>query len=331
MLNKIILAFVVSCVLAACSIHPLPEDVTGVSTTMIVRKIRCEAREAVIKKALDYLRSEGFAIDKARLETMDIRKDNFNNRTVSGALYYFSQTGIVFNFTLQGTENNGLALTGDLVRPLKHETETLNGTIGNSLQRDNIRSFTVTDNFLELVQTVKDSYCDVAPSTPNYEYPMVGRIGIDEMVATFVDMTLFNGLGNKSDAITSGGSAPGASAKPGDRGPPTMVDTITFTTTIGGGLTPKVVFTPIGKALQLLDATLAGTATRTDKHAVIVGLAIPTKPTFNLPSASSSSQNLTTSFVTATTNPNSGEAAAVKAVDQQIQRFEVSKPIIVAP
>ena len=29
---------------AGCAIHPLPENVTGVSTDKIVRKIRCEAR-----------------------------------------------------------------------------------------------------------------------------------------------------------------------------------------------------------------------------------------------------------------------------------------------
>jgi hypothetical protein len=34
--------------LAGCAIHPLPENVTGVTTEMIAKKIRCEASQAVL-------------------------------------------------------------------------------------------------------------------------------------------------------------------------------------------------------------------------------------------------------------------------------------------
>lgn len=296
---------VLTSALGACAIHPLPEDVSGVNSSMIVRKIRCEARDAVIKKALAYTQYEGVKLDKMQLETLDIKKANPNLRL-------FAQTGIVFSFTLQGTENNGLALSGDIIKPIRNGTETLGSSLGGSLQRDNIRTFTVTDNFLELVQEVKDDYCNFAPSGPNYMYPMVGRVGIDEMVDTFVDMALFNGLGGKADLATS--------AK---RGPPTMTDTITFTTSITGGLTPKVVFTPVGKALQLMDATLGATVARTDKHSVIVGLGLPSAPTYP--------QNTVHAFVTANPRPQTGEMAALQAVNQQIQRFEIAKPVITAP
>src|SRR6185295_1159755 len=43
---------------AACAIHPLPEDVTGVSTFYIVRQIRCEAREAIIRSAVGWLTND---------------------------------------------------------------------------------------------------------------------------------------------------------------------------------------------------------------------------------------------------------------------------------
>ena len=45
------------CGLAACAIHPVPEDVTGVSTYQIVRQIRCEARDVVKKTVIGYLKS----------------------------------------------------------------------------------------------------------------------------------------------------------------------------------------------------------------------------------------------------------------------------------
>lgn len=306
-LNRLAVSMVavLTTLFGACSIHPLPEDVTGVSTSVIVRKIRCEARDAVVKKALIYMKSKGFYLDKRQLETLDIKKTD-------PYLQLFAKTGIVFSFSLQGTENNGLTLTGDIINPLRHGVETLNGSLGGSLQRDNIRAFTVTDNFLELAQQIKDDYCNFASTQSNYAYPIVGRIGIDEMVDTFVDMTLFNGLGAKTDVATAV-----------KRGPPTMADTITFTTTVSGGLTPKVVFTPVGKALQLLDATLAATANRTDKHSVVVGLGLPSAPIYP-----GSALN---AFVTANARPRTGETAALQAVNQQIQRFEIAKPFIVAP
>src|ERR1700749_558814 len=39
----------ISCGLGACAIHPLPENVTGVNTSQIVHRNRCEAKAAVAK------------------------------------------------------------------------------------------------------------------------------------------------------------------------------------------------------------------------------------------------------------------------------------------
>ena len=45
------LAFSCGFISSGCAIHPLPENVTGVSTTHIVHRIRCEARDAVLDAA----------------------------------------------------------------------------------------------------------------------------------------------------------------------------------------------------------------------------------------------------------------------------------------
>jgi hypothetical protein len=50
---KICFTIVFSGIAAGCSIHPLPEDFAGVSTHDIVQKVRCEAREALAKHALN--------------------------------------------------------------------------------------------------------------------------------------------------------------------------------------------------------------------------------------------------------------------------------------
>src|SRR5579871_6686866 len=43
--------------LAGCAIHPVPEDVTGVTTYDIARQIRCEIREAAKERVLTEIRS----------------------------------------------------------------------------------------------------------------------------------------------------------------------------------------------------------------------------------------------------------------------------------
>src|SRR5436190_12644752 len=43
---------------SSCSVHPLPEDFTGLSTYSIVRQIRCETREAAIGSILRFLTDE---------------------------------------------------------------------------------------------------------------------------------------------------------------------------------------------------------------------------------------------------------------------------------
>ncbi len=56
-------AFAVS----GCAIHPLPEDVSGVPTYVIVRQIRCEARQAIIENAIGWLGSAALTACPARV------------------------------------------------------------------------------------------------------------------------------------------------------------------------------------------------------------------------------------------------------------------------
>jgi hypothetical protein len=314
-----------ACVLAGCAIHPLPDDVTGVSTANIVRKIRCEARDAVVRKALAYLQSQGYQYDERSLRNLDMAVVRDPRRSpikepAASTLDYFSQTGIVLSFSLQQTEQNSVGLTADFVKPVTRGTFTLTPSVGDSLSRDNVRAFTVSDNFNDLVTKMDEAYCNFERAGPNFQYPIVGRIGVDEMVDTFVDLTLFNGLG---------GAATG-------KGPPAMADTLTFVTQVSGGLSPKVAFTPVSNNFQLLDASLTASVMRTDHHQVIVGLGLPGVPIFSRRSGTRvisapqfTNKGLTAAFISATPK-QSGEAAAAQAVAQQIIRFEAAKPAIVA-
>jgi hypothetical protein len=313
---RIVVPLFLSSTFAACAIHPLTQDVTGYRTIEIVQKIRCEARDAVIAAQVmhfpkvDFSRHRILAMRakraaKQQITAKELKEINFVN------------SGIVMAFALEGSETNGVSFAADIVKPLAHGTETLSiPAVGQTLLRDNIRAFTISDTFGGLMNNLSDSDCNFE-SGPNYEYPIVGTIGVKEMVRSFIALALTGDLGVDQD-----------SSKPPTYNPtglPSMADTITFTTTLTGGVTPKIVLTPVGQAVQLMDASLGLTAMRVDHDQVTIGLALPAPatnpkqvakfiPTF-------SSQNIS----------GTGVGAAAEAVSQQILRFELPTPAIVAP
>jgi hypothetical protein len=306
--------------LAACSIHPLPKDVTGYKTATIVRKIRCEARDAVRQASIDYLRRQGHQ-DVAEDRSLRSLDGNGANPWGLRKFDFLQRTGIVYSFALQGTETDGLTFSSDIIKPISHGTETFSPSLGNTLNRDNLRAFTVSDTFSSLLN-LEEGHCNFETSSgPNFEYPIVGRIGIDEMIKTFVELAVTGEVGVSQDPSKEINLSPA--------GLPTMVDTITFTTTISAGLTPKIVLSPVGTAAQLMDASLVGTLMRVDKHQVIVGLALA--PTAKAPVAAINAKTTALFISHSPKGTDTGVAAAAQAVAQQIFRFQVSRPIITVP
>jgi hypothetical protein len=322
--------------LGACAIRPLPEHVTGVNTATIVKKTRCEARAAIVASRVDWLHDHGHP-QVINEDTLIEYEPTFDQKTIK-FLTYFDGTGIVYNFTLDGTESNGASFTADVVRPLMHTTTTLTPSAGDTLMREDIRSFTISDSFGELLGRKMRGECDkLGVPGPNYQYPIVGRIGVEEIVTTFIELT-FNGLGVTQDLTKN---PPKIGDTPSSSSPIAMVDTINFTTTITAGLTAKVVFSPPGMDWRLADATLPLTASRTDKHQLIIGLALPGPPSSVVatqvvgPGGAVRSMFLTANtprLITARQpTANTGEAVALDAVNAQILRFEVPKSLIVTP
>jgi hypothetical protein len=278
-------AFISGLILSGCAIHPLPDDVAHISTPNIVRQIRCEARQAVIDSLLRYLTSEdnnrgntrdgkklddysyamGLQLQKAYDENPDSitqfdpsRLTGFA-RTVVGLLY---NTGIAYYYDLLGLEINNVDPAADFIRPVPITSLVTLGLVGNfDRQRQNERSFTITDNFGDLVRKVHQDYCTKFMAEENYVYPIAGKVGIDRVVKDFVLMTLFENL----DAVSKDVTALKA-------GPPTMVDQLQFITLIGGTATPKIVFIPKGGAFQFSDASFPIAASRKDTHQLTVGL-----------------------------------------------------------
>jgi hypothetical protein len=178
----------------------------------------------------------------------------------------FAETAIAYNFDLQMTENNDLTTDINLLKPLTTPKFTLGINAGALRKRANARTFTIADTFGYLVTQLNrpnrygERYCDGKIVWKNYVYPIAGRVGVHKTVRTFIELTVFGGLG-------------GPAAQQG-KGPPTMVDKLTFTTVVNISANPKIEFTPVTDHFQLANAALKASADRTDRHEVAIGLAI---------------------------------------------------------
>jgi hypothetical protein len=287
-------------VVTGCSIHPLPEDVTGVRTIHIVQKIRCETRDAAIEALVKFLEDVGkdhpgqAGVPLARDLAQKYRANPNAIREFGPAFFkapeyvnirdfieVFYQIGVAYNFELTMTEDNNLSAG----------SANFQRTAGNSLfklgvggsfarKRSNDRTFTITDTFSNLLTTVNTVVrddglrdCEGYGKEENHVYPIVGRIGMSKVVYDFLDLTVFENLSGPKDNTSK---------------PPTMADKLTFTTTLDASVTPKIIFTPTGTAFQLTDAAVTAGFTRTDVHEVTVGLALATNATAYLSSLRSS-------------------------------------------
>jgi len=282
MCSRVALAFSCLLLFSGCSIHPVPEDVTGVDTYHIVRQIRCESRKAVVDFIKRQLRREadedGDPIAQQLITQYDADPQAINNfkpdlfpgpryaqyRNFYGLIY---SAAIAYSFDLTMTEANNLTTSVDLLGPWRNKF-SLGITGDANRSRSNERTFTVTDTFQFLLANLnakKDKkgayYCDDQIVGPNYVYPIAGEIGVYKSVKTFFELNVFGGLSADK-------------AKPGQDGPPTMADNLKFTTTVDLSGTPKVLFTPIGAGFQFADASLTGMAQRMDVHQVTIGLAL---------------------------------------------------------
>lgn len=306
-----------SVAMEGCAIHPLPENVTPLATYDIVKQIRCETRQAVINSALVYL-TKGDKVDAKSRSVGRYFSENpdriaqLKPELLSGNakefLSIFWRTGVAYTYTLAMTESNNIDADANLLKPISKRFG-LGLKAGLDRQRQNTRTFTVTDNFDELVQKLTPTDCNGRLVGENYIYPITGRIGVEGMVHAFVYLSLFGNLGGKAD-------------NPG--GPPTLVDALEFQTTISGSAAPKVTFSPAGDALSVADASLTAEVIRKDVHTVIIGLALDKGAVDELGKRRTPFAG---QFVTATGNRAAN--AAAKANDQFISTTVFSPKIII--
>jgi hypothetical protein len=233
--------------LGGCSIHPLPEDVSGKSTFAIAQSIRCEAQQALREYAADPKYDTGaIAYDFS----FQITEDNLANAAPT-----FKDPFSAFSSLTVGVFGAGNPLV------------TSGGTAGTggALQRVAIRKFALVDGFGEL----KRADCGNAVARARPLYPITGSIGLREVVRTFMLLEGTGALqGDPSVAQTAFTKSVGTTVD--------FSDELRFTTTLTTGtLVPNLVLAPLTGQFRLVGLIGGFGADRQDIHHVVVALTLP--------------------------------------------------------
>jgi hypothetical protein len=276
-------SIIAALILGGCSIHPLPDDVTHIPTNLIVRHVRCEARDGIKQNLLDYLSISPSAAD--RKIAQGISDGTIPFETVNDAMFQgdsqtivktFENAAIAYDFKFDITEADDIDPSLNILDMFSTHGKLTSGITGGfDRSRESTRSFTITDTFLKLIQLSgvpdKNSYCpagDAPYKAPNYAYPIAGSVGIAEGLHQFVTMALFDNL-SKNDS----------------GGPATLVDQLLFTTKLSLVATPTITLTPVGNGTHFLGGMLGLTGSRNDADTLTVSFALPPPPTASNPPA----------------------------------------------
>jgi hypothetical protein len=236
--------------LAACSVHPLPEDFSRASTVDIVKSIRCEAGVGVAG-LMDSLKPED------RLKAAQIIK----------------ATMIGYDFDFQITEENSAGgkkgENGSFTtfeRSFTSTPSSLDLRASATLNRRNTRNFTIIEPLADLTKKESLALCNDRTKGENWAYPIAGAIGLDEVVRTYLKLELLTEL----QGIEGGPRPADATGK----FPAHVVfsDDLQFTTYLSAGASGKVVLDAVVGRLSVRDASFGVSASRNDIHSVIVAL-----------------------------------------------------------
>jgi hypothetical protein len=274
--------------LGGCAVHPLPEDVTGNTTFHIVQKIRCETRDALIALTVRALRESQYPptlvladrIERREIGVTEIFDNPRLRRDVDPKVHtnfdIFGLSALAFDFTLVGVENNDASAAASFRYPFAEGVFNLGVGVGSNRERQNERKVKVGHTFLELYERTDAAVCEklTAGTTGNLIYPIIGKIGMDELINTFY---LLNRPYNPylSPPVDKYG-LPVAEAfrnKPEGGDIRDLTDTLQFITSFNGGATPTIELAPISSQVFRVASASANVALRrSDIHKVAISI-----------------------------------------------------------
>ena len=223
-----------------CSVHPIPDDVTRISTADVVKSIRCEVLAGL---------------------------ESFSPNQMATAAPIVRATTIGYEFTFDITEGNGAkgADDGPFLQFANGGKVKLDLTGHATLHRHNFRKFTIIEPLLDLAKDDNRARCSDRTTRANWTYPISGKIGMDELVRTYLKLEMLSELDETKKA----------------GGPFTNVvfaDELQFTTNLGVGSTTTLVLDAVVGSLKVTNASINVGASRDDIHKVIVALTRKTIP-----------------------------------------------------
>lgn len=277
--------FILTAGLGGCSLYPIIEDVGYLETEKIVLYGRCEVKAALldhlIKKDIIFRdmvyidNTYDYRADRDTLLQAEIKKakafEDENKKPTSDEqhrlayLARLARVAIAYSFDFHITEHNSAGSSTAFKMPWAATNVVDVGAAGAvDLTRVGSRVFGTEDSWEDLIDgTLK---CADTPwersstegaqwkrQSRNALYPLTGSIGVGNVVRTFIEI---EGQGGAKD---------------------NFVDTLTFTTDVGGGVDAAVKIAPVPSQFRLVSATASLAASRVDIHKLTVSLAFPSK------------------------------------------------------
>ena len=192
-------------------------------------------------------------IDVRDLQTREGRQRIGKNPppVIAGVLTDYGAVAVAYDFVFEITEHDNLTANVGFRIPYLTPSAFDLGLAGNlNKTRVGKRAFSAQETFKDLI--LRNDWCDgFEPLDRNIVYPITGSIGLRKAVGSFM-------------AIAEQGG-----------GKDSFVDTLTFTTTIGGSVTPSLKLNPVPHSFRVVSAGGSLSADRTDMHKVTISLAFP--------------------------------------------------------
>lgn len=256
-----------------CSVHPMLDDVsTPYRTEDVIRHARCEMRDAVIAtirqskhfygasaveivKLVDTLTGRIKAIDEANEKrpnpaTWMSYKDRLSEHELwlKGYMEVAVAYDLNFDITERDNYDGGLGFKMPFTSPAALDVSAASLL---HLTRQGQRQFKTGDRWGKLIL---NRSCDARPPrNSNSVYPISGSIGIDRLVASFVDIS---DQGGAKDSF---------------------VETLTFTTQVGANATAGLKLNAVPHSFRVVSASASVEAGRIDVHKLVMSIVFPKK------------------------------------------------------
>jgi len=323
--SKILAVSGLCAAITGCAIRPLPGDYGFVgidnekkevvtATSEIVKRIRCEARHAVAKVTMNFLKDDlqdaeqkpvnqftrdflqritrdnysgtgtKYSFEKLRLEykisKTKIESPGFvpNDGTGIGSSNFpkeltaalklldrFANSGIGYEFDFTITERNNVSAgAGQFDFPLAIGSARLGIGGLHERERKNQRTFRLVETIEDLVfnrELIRQGNCNERnfDGKKNPNYPIYGKINLEDSFATFALLVLDVKLGQKFETEND-------KAGLGKLFTQDLTDLITFTTTVEGSANPSITLDPLRTSANLTSASVNLSNRRVDTH-----------------------------------------------------------------